>query len=336
MELAEYISNLGYNTTALNGDIPQNQRLRSVEQFKAGKTDILVATDVAARGLDVERVSHVINFDIPFDTESYIHRIGRTGRAGREGKAILFVSPREKSMLKAIERATKQKINPIKLPAVSEINRRRIEKYKQRITETLATDCTFFHTIIKDYCRDYDVDKELVAAALAKMVQGERPLLLEEEVERPSRKHQERGKKKSARKKCDSAKVDCRKVSAPEQGMDRYRLEVGEMHGVKPGNIVGAIANEADIDSEYIGRIFIFDEFSTVDLPAGMPRAIKKVLFNARINGKMMRLNKSAESGEVDGQGVTGGKKDKRKKDTGKPHRKSKRRGSNDRASAVR
>lgn len=319
VELAEYVQELGYAVSALNGDIPQSQRLRSVEQLKAGKIDILVATDVAARGLDVERVSHVINFDIPFDSESYIHRIGRTGRAGREGKAILFISLREKAMLKTIERATRQKIKPMALPTVSEINKNRINKYKQRITETLNTDCSFFNTIIEEYCQENSLPAEKVAAALAKMVQGAKPLLLEEKVERRTRNQHDRGRKKMERKKSDTGRGIRVTASTPEEGMDRYRLEVGEIHGVKPGNIVGAIANEADIDSEFIGRISIFDEFSTVDLPTGMPRAVKKVLYNARINGKLMRLHKPVA---VDEMAMPGKKPTKRKTSGGRSNRK--------------
>ncbi|SDO35300.1 DEAD/DEAH box helicase [Desulforhopalus singaporensis] len=300
VELAEYLGEFGYKATALNGDIPQNQRMRNVEMLKAGKIDILVATDVAARGLDVERISHVINFDVPFDTESYIHRIGRTGRAGRVGKAILFISPRQKSMLRSIERATRQKIEAMKLPSVAEINRRRLERYKQRITETLASDCTVFKNIIGEYCKENQTPAEHVAAALAKMMQGATPLFLEDIPERPVPNRPERGRRKPERKEHGPARPTRRATTVSEEGMCRYRLEVGEMDGVKPGNIVGAIANEADIDSKYIGRVAIFNDFSTVDLPTGMPRAIQKVLYNARINGKSMRLRMESETGGVE------------------------------------
>ncbi|HKJ64852.1 MAG TPA: DEAD/DEAH box helicase [Desulfopila sp.] len=328
VELAEYLGELCYNAAALNGDIPQNQRMRNVELLKAGKTDIVVATDVAARGLDVERISHVINFDVPFDTESYIHRIGRTGRAGRKGKAILFITPREKSMLGSIERATRQKITPMKLPSVAEINDRRLERYKQRITQTLASDCTFFSDIIRDYCNENDTPVEHVAAALATMVQGSTPLFLEEKperLERSGRNRQERGRRKPERQRYESVEPAPREHAGIEESLTRYRLEVGEMHGVKPGNIVGAIANEADIDSRYIGRVSIFDEFSTVDLPKGMPRAIQKVLYNARINGKSMRLRMESESSGVeDSRGFPANRKNKKNSGSRKPDRKAK------------
>ena len=337
VELAEYLGGLGYNAAALNGDIPQNQRMRSVELLRTGKTDILVATDVAARGLDVERISHVVNFDIPFDTESYIHRIGRTGRAGREGTAILFLSRREKSMLNSIERATRQKIEPMKLPTVSEINRRRLDKYKQRITEALASDCAFFSDIIREYCREHETPVEHVAAALAKMAQGSAPLLLDEIAESPMRNRSERGRRKSKRDGYKSVRPARREFSVPEEGLSRYRLEVGEMHGVRPGNIVGAIANEADIDSKFIGRVSIFDEFSTVDLPKGMPRAMRKVLYNARINGKAMKLRMEPEAaGLEDRRGAPAARKKSKKFAAGKPARNAKRKKHNSAFAAAR
>jgi len=319
VELAEHISELGYAVAALNGDIAQNQRLRTVEQLKSGKLDILIATDVAARGLDVERVSHVVNFDVPFDTEAYIHRIGRTGRAGRHGRAILFLVPRERGILKSIERATRQKIEQMELPSVADINAKRIAQYKNTISETLATDCSFFASLVSDYCREHNTSHEMIAAALAKMGQGKTPLLLaEEEVVR------ERSRKKSRHPADVQAKPAASRnprkktiTLPPEDGMDRYIIEVGEIHGVKPGNIVGAIANEADINSDYIGRISIFEEYSTVDLPYGMPNQILRILRGARINGRPMRTrlddnippNTSSRSVEADRRVTQKGKK---------------------------
>lgn len=319
VELAEYLAEQGYDVMALNGDIPQNQRLRTVEQLKSGKIDIVVTTDVAARGLDVDRVSHVVNFDISFDVESYVHRIGRTGRAGRRGKAILFVAQRERSMLKEIERNTRQKIAPLKLPTTAEINAKRIDDYKQRITNTLAGDCTFFSEIIKTYCQEQGVAVEHVAAALAKMVQGEKPLLVENELQPAVKKSKARKFDNLGGRNGNTPGNDHRKNRKPDPGMNRYRIEIGELDGVKPANIVGAIANEAEIDSEYIGRISISDEFSTVDLPDGMPRAIQKILFNARINGKLMRLRKETDGEDRNRTGSNSGVKH-RKKRTRNPH----------------
>ncbi len=287
VEIAELLMESGHTAAALNGDIPQAQRLRTVDQLKSGKIDILVATDVAARGLDVERISHVINYDIPFDTESYIHRIGRTGRAGRQGQAILFLTPREKGMLKSIERVTRQKIAMTHLPTVDEINMRRVDLYKQRITAAMSSDCLLFRQLINEYADETGAPLAEIAAALAKLAQGDQPLLLEKEKEVPKKQNRE-AKRKAERN--STARIT--RAKPPENGMERYHISLGEEHGVKPGNIVGAIANEADIDSEYIGRINIYGGHSTVDLPLGMPRQLRKVLYNARINGKMMRLCK--------------------------------------------
>ena len=181
VELAEKISAMGYNSTALNGDIQQSQRLRTIEHLKGRKIDILVATDVAARGLDVERISHVINFDIPFDTEAYVHRIGRTGRAGRTGHAILFINPRERSMLRSIERTTKQKIEMMQLPTVADINIKRVQAFKDRISATIQEDTSFYEKVIADYLQETDGDITQITAALASMVQGKKPLLLAED-----------------------------------------------------------------------------------------------------------------------------------------------------------
>jgi len=291
VELAEKLEARGYRSAPLNGDIPQNQRERTVERLKQGKLDILVATDVAARGLDVERISHVINYDIPYDTEAYIHRIGRTGRAGRKGDAILFVAPREKRMLHAIERATRQKIEMMHLPSHEVINDKRIDRFTRRITDTLAAgELDPFLEILTDYEQAHNVGPLEIAAALAKMAQGDEPLLLKSEP-RPTRKlprephtaAPSRHEKRSDKKKPNAG---------PGKGMERFRLEVGHRHGVKPGNIVGAVANEAGLESQYIGRIDIFDDHSTIDLPEGMPKDIFQDLKKARVAGQPLRISR--------------------------------------------
>lgn len=320
IELAEQITELGYSCAALNGDIPQSQRVRTVDQLKSGKLDILVATDVAARGLDVERVSHVVNYDIPFDTEAYIHRIGRTGRAGREGKAILFLTPRERSMLKSIERASRKRIEQMELPSVKEINDKRIAAYKDRITETLAGNCDFFARLIGDYCSETDTSAEDVAAALAKMAQGKTPLLLKEDPKPVAPKHAranfgERDRGRQADKRVRNKK---RHGHKSQEGMDRYRIEVGEIHGVRPANIVGAIANEAEISSEFIGRIAIFEEYSTVDLPYGMPKPVLRTLQNVRVNGRLMRTRRADDQPDQDSPAG-----DNRKERSDRPRRKN-------------
>jgi len=312
-ELANKLEARGYAATALNGDIAQKQREATVNRLKKGHLDILVATDVAARGLDVERISHVINYDIPHDTESYIHRIGRTGRAGREGDAILFVSPREKRMLYAIERATKKSIEPFQMPTTDVINDKRIAEFKQRITETLDSgeDLALFGEIVEQYRQEHDVPANEIAAALAKMVQGDKPLLLKDQphLQQPERQSRSgrnprfdapEDKRRSTRNPSrdqysdDDIKPNRERTPRgpkPEKGMQRYRLEVGEQHGVKPGNIVGAIANELGLESEFIGRVQIQDDYSTVDLPEGMPKAIFNELKQVQVCGQ--RLNAS-------------------------------------------
>ncbi len=306
VEIAEQLVALGFSAAPLNGDIQQSQRLRTVEQLKAKKIDILVATDVAARGLDVERISHVINFDIPFDTESYIHRIGRTGRAGRSGEAILFVNPREQSMLRSIERATRQKIQPMQLPSVADINKKRIEQFKDKITTALQKDISFYENLIAEYLEQTQADPLQLAAALAHLGQGDTPLLKAEPKFRddPAPANRRTQPVKSARTartaRTAEQKPKGRKSMEvqlpPEEGMERFRIQLGNNEGVKPGNIVGAIANEADINSKFIGRISIFDSYSTVDLPFGMPEDILRVLQRARIGSKAMKLQKIADT----------------------------------------
>ncbi|MCU7857433.1 MAG: DEAD/DEAH box helicase, partial [Candidatus Thiodiazotropha sp. (ex Lucinoma borealis)] len=264
-ELATRLEARGYSAAALNGDMVQKQREQMVERLKKGSLDILVATDVAARGLDVDRISHVINFDIPYDTEAYIHRIGRTGRAGRKGDAILFVAPRERRMLSAIEKATRQKIEPLELPTNEMVNNKRIADFKQSISDTLAVgELDFMQSLLEQYQQEHDIPALEIAAALAKLSIGDRPLLLKPEKEKPARRntetrqHKERGERPQRKPQ-----------TRPVKGMERFRIEVGHEHEVKPGNIVGAIANEAGLDAQHIGHIDIRTDFSLVDLPAG-------------------------------------------------------------------
>lgn len=295
VELADKLQARGYGAVALNGDIPQNVRERTVDQLKKGKIDILIATDVAARGLDVERITHVINYDIPTDTESYVHRIGRTGRAGRSGDAILFVSPRERHLLRAIERATRKPIELMELPSTETINNLRIAQFKQRITDTLEADdgLALYQQLISDYEREHNVPALEVAAALARLLQGDEPMLLEEKKQHPAfDPTSERAARDPERKGKRKANAANSVFSSDEDSiaMERFRLAVGRVHGVKPGNIVGAIANEAGLDSRYIGHIDIQHDFSFVDLPAGMPKEILHDLQRARVAGQMLNI----------------------------------------------
>ena len=309
VELSAKLEARGYASTPLNGDIKQNQRERSIESLKSGKLDILVATDVAARGLDVERITHVINYDIPHDTEGYVHRIGRTGRAGRQGDAILFVAPREKSMLHAIERATNQKIEIMELPSTELINDQRMAKFKQRITDTLASEeLGLFYQMIEQYQQEHNVPVLEIAAALGLLLQGETPLMLQakshhfkedkswQNDETKTRKGRggdrgkERGRMRDKVRGKDQDRTSKKELPL-EEGMERFRIEVGHNHDVKPNNIVGAIANEAGLDSQHIGRINIYDDFSVIDLPEGMPKDVFSDLKKVWVAGKQLHIS---------------------------------------------
>jgi ATP-dependent RNA helicase DeaD len=363
-ELAERLQARGFSAAAINGDIVQAQRERTIQQLKDGKLDILVATDVAARGLDVERISHVLNYDIPYDTEAYVHRIGRTGRAGRSGEAILFVTPREKRLLQTIERATRQPIEEMQLPGVEVVNDKRIAKFKQRIDDVLSRgdDLSLFRGLVEQYENEQNVPAIEIAAALAKLVQGDAPFLLRpperrERVERAERGERgerpdraQRARRSDERERPDSsfrrkpesigssdrqskmgpglrrddeggerrekaapaprertpsasAEKPTREHKAPrsepEQGFETYRIEVGHDHGVKPGNIVGAIANEAGLDAKHIGRVDIREDHSFVDLPDGMPSDVFKHLKKVWVSGQQLRITRGSEGAEA-------------------------------------
>jgi len=379
-ELAGKLQARGFAAAAINGDIVQAQRERTIQQLRDGQLDILVATDVAARGLDVERISHVLNFDIPYDTEAYVHRIGRTGRAGRSGEAILFVTPREKRMLQAIERATRQPIEEMRLPTVEAVNDRRVAKFKQRIADALAgEELGPFRQLVEQFEQEHDVPARDIAAALARLAQGKEPLLLQppqrsspadfgrgarepkpferarghggedrsresapgrharddraafaarakprdttrasghapapgtahaphvphhhdgaartagRSETRPPRSHHEEGRRDE---RATRARREERPRGKPEAGFETFRIEVGHDHGVQPGNIVGAIANEAGLDSKNIGRVDIRDDHSLVDLPEGMPAEIFKHLKKVWVSGQQLRITRGGE-----------------------------------------
>ena len=336
VELAERLEARGFAAEALNGDIPQPQRERTITRLKAGQVDIVVATDVAARGLDVERVSHVVNYDIPYDSESYVHRIGRTGRAGRSGEAILFVSPRERHMLRIIERATRQPIDEMDLPTIADVNEQRLARFNDRITAVLGTgESARFLSVIERYEQEHNVPAVEIAAALAALAQGKTPLFLEgaparaearpsstTERSQPERKKTERPAeraKDTPRKfeKDTPRKFERRRDEAPARDssrphseeprallrakpsgvtMETYRVEVGHVHGVKPGNIVGAIANEAGLEGQHIGRVEIREDHSFVDLPEGMPNEIFRELRKVRVAGQPLQISKARKT----------------------------------------
>ncbi len=261
--LAEKLRARGYSAMAINGDLGQAQRERTVGQLKSGKLDILVATDVAARGLDVDRISHVVNFDIPTDTESYVHRIGRTGRAGRKGDAISFVTPRERHLLRAIEKATRQPLTQMQMPTVEDINTRRLARFDAAITQALGSeDLGFYRDVVGHYVNEYDVPEADVAAALAVVAQGDSPLMLDQAAE-----------------------------PAPEPAARAtYRIAVGKRQKIGPRQIVGALANEGGLKSKDFGHIDIRADHTLVELPANLPAETWKKLRKTRISGKLIEL----------------------------------------------
>nr|CAA6808942.1 MAG: DEAD-box ATP-dependent RNA helicase CshA (EC [uncultured Thiotrichaceae bacterium] len=317
-ELAEKLEARGFSSAALNGDLNQQQRERTVERLKQSKLDIIVATDVAARGLDVPRISHVFNYDIPHDTESYVHRIGRTGRAGRSGEAILFVAPREKRMLYSIERATNQKIEPMQLPTKNEIVGHRIDQFKKNLDEVRRTEkLSFFRDLIQQYQTENELELEDVVAALAYMAQKDQPLQPKIQDEPPASPHRDRDRverpdRGDRRERQDRGERGARNEGRRSEGrgreesqeppvdldMCRYRIEVGKEHGVQAKNIVGAIANEISLDSEYIDNISIRGSHTILDLPDGMPKDVFDHLKSVRVCGRP--LNIAIDDGKSD------------------------------------
>jgi ATP-dependent RNA helicase DeaD len=302
-ELAEKLQARGFPAAAINGDMVQQQRERTIAQLREGEINILVATDVAARGLDVERISHVINYDLPSDAETYTHRIGRTGRAGRSGEAILFVTPRERGLLKAIERSTRQPIAAFELPTIRAVNAVRIARFKDRITETLdAGGLEAFASIVSEYEQEHGVAAIDIAAALARMSRGGLPLLLAKgqdtpeapapTVDPPSNRRSD----PSSDRGSDSAQpweppAQPARSRPGSTGFQTFRVQVGEAHGVKPGNLMGAIANEAGLDARQIGRIRVLEQHSLVELPETLPARIIKHLGKVRVAGQMLRIH---------------------------------------------
>jgi ATP-dependent RNA helicase DeaD len=303
VELAERLEARGFAAAALNGDLQQAERERTVARFKAGQIDILVATDVAARGLDVERISHVVNFDVPYDAESYIHRIGRTGRAGRSGEAILFIAPRERGMLQLIERATRQPIEPMDLPTIAAVNATRVAKFKQRVAAVMEQGIAdAYRGVVEELVRDTGAAMAEVAAALATMAQGKTPLLIGEKPEQPLARRPEPGAAHGSTRRHDThaqrppaGAAERRPRSGRFAPQDTYRLEVGRLHGVQAGNIVGAIANEAGLDGAEINGIKVREDHTLVRLPAGMPEEILRRLARVQVRGQPLAISRLEE-----------------------------------------
>ncbi|GAA4705984.1 DEAD/DEAH box helicase [Nocardioides conyzicola] len=299
--LAEKLRARGFSAAAINGDVAQAQRERTVNQLKSGKLDILVATDVAARGLDVERISHVVNYDIPTDTESYVHRIGRTGRAGRSGDAISFVTPRERYLLKQIEKATRSPLNQMQLPTADDVNATRLSRFDDAITAALEQTSRIdrFRDIIEHYVREHDVPETDVAAALAVVAQGDTPLLIDPAADARQQQRDDRPVRN------DRPGGD--RGGRPERGerrprgrsdvpMATYRIAVGKRHKVEPRQIVGAIANEGGLSRGDFGHIDIRGDHSLVELPADLPGGAWDKLRGTRISGKLIELTPDAGS----------------------------------------
>ena len=294
VELAEKLEARGYAAACLNGDMTQQLRERVIEQLKNETLDIVVATDVAARGIDVPRVSHVINYDIPYDTEAYVHRIGRTGRAGRNGNAILFVAPRETHLLRQIERATKQPIEPLKLPSREAVADKRVAAFRQQVSEVLASeDLGFFLDVIAAIEEKHDADVHTIAAALAFLAQKDRPLQMPD-TGRPDIAQLAAGGGKPERPTREArdnrSEILERRRDYAEGRLARYRIDVGREHMASPKDIVGAIANEAGIESRFIGQINLFEDYSTVELPSDLPNDVLQILRRARVRQQLLNI----------------------------------------------
>lgn len=292
VEVAEKLEARGFAASALNGDMNQSSRERTVNRLKEKKLDIVVATDVAARGLDVDRLSLVINYDVPYDIDSYVHRIGRTGRAGRGGKTILFLTPREKYLLRSIERATKQKIDPIQLPTNQDLERKRVNLFKEQIVHTFAHQpLNFFRERLDELKQELNVSLEELAPVLLYLAQKEQPLQVKESQPQIKKHSKKESSKESKEKKSRKGKTGKKRKSASDVEYVCYRLEVGVQHKVKTSDIVGAIANEVDIDGQYIGQIKIYDDYSTVELPKGMPKEILHHLRKVHVRKRKLNLS---------------------------------------------
>ncbi len=299
VELAELLEQYGYRAAAIHGDLTQKMREHSIAQLKRGDIDIMVATDVAARGIDVARIGLVLNFDAPFDAESYVHRIGRTGRAGREGKAIIFLEPKEKRLINSLERASKGLLSPIELPSEEAIQSKQLNNFKAKLATALEEPATpFSDKVISHFLEQESTCPQQLAAALVSLAQGNRmelPPMPAPRKGRESRKASDNGRQQ--RNGNDKPRRERRKPSDDLTAMVSYRLSVGKRHRVGAGDIVGAIANEANIDSANIGKIQLYDTYSTVDLPEGMPKSTFQHLKRVRVRNQPLNLEPATKSG---------------------------------------
>ncbi len=309
--VAEQLAKTGLTAVALNGELAQKTRERTIERLKAGQINVLVATDVAARGLDVERISHVFNFDLPEGTESYVHRVGRTGRAGRKGEAIIFVSKMQQRKLKWIEQATRQPIEIVDPPTFEAVNAMRIERFKKQIAETAAnTDLSFFQKLLDELANDSGLSYEMMAAAIAHLKQNGQDFLMKK---RPKPKRSDRDFERDG-----GGRRSRGRSRGPAQGMSRYRLAVGKRDGIHVGAIVGVVANEGGIDGDRIGPIRVFQSYSTIDLPEGMPADVYETLRTAKMKGRALNISPARESDGGSGYRSGGNKRKRRGNDSGR------------------
>ena len=295
LTVAETLEAGGHQVAVLNGDVPQNQRERTVERLRSGSVDILVATDVAARGLDVERIGMVINYDMPFDSEAYVHRIGRTGRAGRTGEAVLFVTPRERRFIRNLERATGQPIEAMEVPGNTAINQGRLDRLRKQLSAAAtnersnAEEAALLKELMQRVATELELSPDQLAMAALNLAIGPNPLLRQGDddwIQNTRRQDRDRPERRGDRRD--------RPARAPEENMQRYRVEVGHRDRVKPGNLVGAIAGETGLQGRMIGRIQIFDNHSLVDLPKGMPEDVFNSLQRLRVMNRELQISRAS------------------------------------------
>ena len=291
LDVTELLEKHGFRAAALNGDMTQQLREQTLDRLRNGSLDIVVATDVAARGIDIERISLVVNYDIPLDAESYVHRIGRTGRAGRSGRALLFVEPRERRLLRNIEHLMKKPINEVELPNHEVLQACRRKKFQDKITKQLEHhDLEMYRSLLEDLFTA-DQDQEDIAAAMLMLLQGKQKLILPPDppMDKRRRDRNDRGDRRENPRSAERRGE--RKGYGNPQPMDLYRIEVGRADGVEVRHIVGAIANEGDINSRYIGHIKLYDDYSTVELPQGMPKELLQQFVKTRVLNKQMQMS---------------------------------------------
>ena len=310
LDVTELLEKHGFRAAALNGDMTQQLREQTLDRLRSGSLDIVVATDVAARGIDIERISLVVNYDIPLDAESYVHRIGRTGRAGRSGRALLFVEPRERRLLRNVEHLIKKNIEEVELPNHEVLQACRRKKFKDKITTQLEHhDLELYRELLEDMFTA-DQSQEDIAAAMMMLLQGKQKLILPPDPVVDKKARRDRNERGDRRENPRSAeRRGEHKGYGNSQPMDLYRIEVGRGDGVEVRHIVGAIANEGDIDSRYIGHIKLYDDYSTIELPQGMPKELLQQFAKTRVLNKQMRMSFIGEAKGDRGGDNFGGKR---------------------------